>query len=259
MTRAIILAAGLGSRLTPHTRDKPKCLVPLIGKTLLKRQLETLNLAGVTDVHIVAGYRASQIEALGITCSRNEEFETTNMVATLFKARSFIEKKGDLIISYGDIVYQLGNLETILKSNGDISVMIDKNWKDLWLQRMENPLDDAETLLMNEDGYITELGKKAASYDQIQGQYTGLIKISGDVVADFVRFYDCLDRNQLYDGKDFLNMHMTSLLQTLIDNGWRIKAAVVENGWLEVDTSEDLHRYEELNKTGELTQLCDLG
>ena len=248
MTRALILAAGQGMRLRPLTDDKPKCLVPLLGKSLLERQIHTLHEAGVKDIHIATGYRADQIEALGFPTTLNERYATTNMVATLFSALDFINKRGDLIIAYGDIVYQSNNLEALLACPDEIALMIDAKWRDLWSLRLENPLEDAETLIMDQAGFVTELGKKPESYDQIEGQYTGLIKIRADKIADFVNFYDQLDRGGLYDGKDFDNMYMTSLLQFLIDADWKAKAVIVENGWLEVDSVEDLEHYETLAK-----------
>ncbi|WP_068547766.1 NTP transferase domain-containing protein [Thalassotalea crassostreae] len=252
MTRVLILAAGEGTRLRPLTNDKPKCMVPLLGTSLVERQIACLKRQGITDIHIATGYRAEQIETLGYPTSLNPRYNQTNMVSTLFCALDFIEQEGDLIIAYGDIVYDDINLTTLLESDGEIALMIDKKWRDLWSLRLENPLEDAETLVMNDAGYVTELGKKPENYDRIQGQYTGLIKISADKISDFVAFYKQLDRNASFDGKDFDNMYMTSFLQSLIDAGWKTKAALVNNGWLEIDSVDDLEEYESLAKQGKL-------
>lgn len=254
MTRALILAAGQGTRLRPLTDDKPKCLVRLLGRSLLERQVDTLKGLSVDNIHIATGYRSDQIEALGFSTTINSRFETTNMVETLFTALPFIRQEGDLIIAYGDIVYQSDNLQALLSCDDEIALMIDARWRDLWSLRLENPLDDAETLKMDEGGYVTELGKKPQSYDQIEGQYTGLIKIRSDKLAEFVAFYNQLDRGALYDGKDFDNMYMTSFLQLLIDNNWKAKAVLVNNGWLEVDSVEDLSHYEAMAEEGTLDQ-----
>lgn len=133
----------------------------------------------------------------------------------------------------------------MLASNDEISLMIDKNWKELWSLRLENPLDDAETLKI-EDGYVTELGKKPDGYKDVQGQYTGLIKVRADKIQDLIDFYKSLNQDSIYDGQDFNNMYMTSFIQSLIDTGWRVKAINVHGGWLEVDTVADLKVYEEL-------------
>ena len=258
MTRVIILAAGQGTRLKPLTDDKPKCLVKIMGRSLLSRQLDVLKAAGIMDIHIVAGYKAPLIEALGYPCTINEKFEMTNMVETLFSALSFIKKEGDLIVSYGDIIYQQNNLETLLSCSDDICLMIDKNWKALWELRSDNPLNDAETLLLDSDEYVIELGKKPKGYKQIQGQYTGLIKIKSSKLNELIDFYQALDRNAIYDGEDFQNMYLTSFIQELIYAGWKIKAALVSNGWLEVDTISDLEKYEEMQKEGTLREFCIL-
>lgn len=251
-TRALILAAGQGTRLRPLTNNKPKCLVPLAGKSLLHRQVKTLNDNGISDIHIATGFCKEQIETLGFDTSYNPDFETTNMVETLFCAKDFIAKDGDLIIAYGDIVYNDENLKTLLDCQEEICLMIDKKWKDLWSLRLENPLEDAETLMLDADNFVTELGKKPQNYDRIQGQYTGLIKIRADKLKEFIKFYDSLDRDATYDGKDFYNMYMTSFLQMLIDSKWKVKAAIVNNGWLEVDSVEDLEHYENMAKENTL-------
>jgi L-glutamine-phosphate cytidylyltransferase len=250
MTRVLILAAGKGTRLRPLTNDKPKCLVPLLGKSLLERQTHTLQQAGISNIHIATGYRADQIETLGFGSSYNARFAETNMVETLFCAMDFIQQEGDLIIAYGDIVYQMDNLKALIACEDEIALMIDAKWKDLWSLRLDNPLDDAETLVMDNDGYVIELGKKPESYDRIQGQYTGLIKVRADKLNDFVKFYNQIDRDEIYDGKDFNNMYMTSFLQLLIDTGWKAKAVIVNNGWLEVDSVEDLTQYETMANDG---------
>jgi len=258
MTRALILAAGQGTRLRPLTDDKPKCLVPLMGKSLLERQISTLQDNGIDNIQIATGYRADQIELLGFNTSFNDRFSETNMVATLFCAMDFIQQAGDLIISYGDIIYQSENLKALLACDDEIALMIDKNWKELWALRLENPLDDAETLLMDSDHYIVELGKKPDGYEMIQGQYTGLIKVRADKIADFVQFYRKMDRSKIYDNKDFDNLYMTSFLQLLIDNAWKVKAILVNNGWLEVDSVEDLLKYETMSGKGMLDKFCRL-
>ncbi|WP_375748238.1 NTP transferase domain-containing protein [Vibrio sp. HN007] len=257
MTKALILAAGQGTRLKPYTDDKPKCLVTLMGRTLLDRQVTTLQSQQIKDIHIVTGYRADQIESLGFDTSYNAQFKTTNMVESLFSAIEFLKDcNEDLIISYGDIIYNPSNLERLLGCNDEVAIMIDKDWYSLWSIRMDNPLEDAETLKLDSKGYIKELGKKPLSYDEIQGQYTGLIKIRADKLADFIGFYTSLDREEQYDGQDFYNMYMTSFLQLLINNSWKIKAATVNGGWLEVDSVSDLETYSSLASNGELKKYC---
>ena len=216
------------------------------------RQANTLRECGIDDISVATGYKAKQISDLGFQTYFNEDYMTTNMVESLFRSRDMFSTHDDLIISYGDIVYSAENLEKLIQSQAPISVIVDKSWRDLWSKRMNNPLEDAETLKLDDESNILELGKKPLSYDDIEGQYTGLIKISADFMSKFIEFYNQLDRSAAYEGRPFENMYMTSFLQMFIDDGVKIKAVIVNRGWLEVDSIEDLDAYVSLHQAGQL-------
>lgn len=244
--KVIILAAGQGTRLRPLTNNRPKCMVELKGKPLLHHQLDALKQCGVEDkdIALAAGYLQEKLVAPGLAQYRNDLYDQTNMVATLFAAEEFMQPNEDLIISYGDIVFEPRVFQKLLATEGDIVVAADLDWYDLWKMRMDNPLDDAETFKMTDEGKVLELGKKPQTREDAQAQYIGLIKISANKVTDFINHYKNMDKTATYDGKDYNNMYMTSLLQHLIDSGWYTQAALINNGWLEVDSVEDLKAYE---------------
>lgn len=83
VVRAVILAAGRGSRLNHLTRDRPKPLVILEGKTLLEWQIASLRAAGVSDIAVVRGYRGEMIDFPGLAYLQNAEWTRTNMVHSL--------------------------------------------------------------------------------------------------------------------------------------------------------------------------------
>ena len=254
MSRCLILAAGEGKRLRPFTNDIPKALVPFLGQPLIFYQLDTLLRTGIENIAISTGFQAEAFNDIGHDLYFNPDFNKTNMIESLIAARNYFQDiDEDLIISYGDIIYQRNNLEKVLNEKGDIVVMVDDNWLDLWSIRNEDPLLDAETMRFDRvNGKIIEIGKKPKGLEEIESQYTGLLKISKNKLADFLNFYDCLDRDRLYDGNTFSNMYMTSFLQLLIESGWKVVPAHVQHGWLEVDTVSDLTTYENLNKNGGL-------
>jgi len=257
--RVIVLAAGQGTRLRPYTNDRPKCMVSLGGQPLLHHQLAILNSAGISKdkTALVGGYLKDQLHAPGVRIYTNGRYAETNMVSTLFCAEEFMKADEDLLICYGDIIYEPKVLSTLLQTEGEIVLAADRKWKRLWSLRMDEPLQDAETFKM-EDGQITELGKIPGSYEEVQAQYIGLIKIRGDKVLAFKYFYHGLDTRNHYDGKDFDNMYMTSLIQALIDAHWQVKPALVDNGWLEVDTASELELYEKLHQQGKLQSYLNL-
>tara|TARA_B100000929_G_scaffold220498_1_gene176984 strand:- start:1728 stop:2522 length:795 start_codon:yes stop_codon:yes gene_type:complete len=258
---AIILAAGKGERLQPLTNDKPKCLVELFGKSLLEWQIKAFQSSGITDITIVSGYKSDLINFPEITILKNEKYESTNMVETLFSAK---EKMLDsTIVSYGDIIFEKNVLESLINSPNDISVIVDKQWKRLWEKRFQDPLSDAESLII-EDGCIVEIGQKVNSYEKICGQYIGLMKFQGSGIDLIKRHYEEA-KNQANTGTNPLNAslpfeksYLTDFLYSLIRGGATIKAVPVNNGWLEIDTLSDLDLYEFLYKKGELADFLDM-
>ncbi|MEM8975467.1 MAG: phosphocholine cytidylyltransferase family protein [Pseudomonadota bacterium] len=256
--KVIVLAAGMGSRLMPLTAESPKCMVELAGKPLLHRQIATLRSGGADEIIVVGGYRSDRLDAEFDKLVLNPAFDTTNMVSTLFCALDDMAGTEDLIISYGDIVYESRVLQALLDCNAPVATIVDLEWRKLWGLRLENPLDDAETLVLRDKDYIVELGRKPRSYDDIQGQYIGLTKIRADYVREIIAKWQDMDRAAIYDGQSFANLYMTSFLQHLIDTGTDIRAAFIRNGWLEVDTIQDLERYESLHAQGKLSDFISL-
>lgn len=236
--KAIILAAGEGTRLRPYTLDRPKCLVEVDGLSLLDRQLAVLATEAIHPIILIGGYRVEMLKRPGIESRINPRYAETNMVWTLFCAEDDLE--GDVLLCYGDIVYSREVLQALLKSKADISVAIDLEWESYWRARNENPLEDAETLKLYPDGRIYELGQKAKSLSEIEGQYMGLIKLSVNGINAFKQvFYDARMAGNLLD-KSVEKAYMTDLLQAVINSGYPVHSVPVQGGWVEVDTVRDL-------------------
>lgn len=257
MTRAIILAAGMARRLGEAARGKPKSLVELNGRALLDRQLDVLRACGIEDVTCVVGYRPAEIAERDVRTIENTRYDSTNMVTSLFCARELLAGDTDVIVSYGDIVYEPKVLDALLRTDGEVVVAVDRGWRDLWEARMEDVLDDAETLRVADDGRLAELGRTAESADDIQGQYVGLTRFSAASLPRVLALYDGLDREAAYEGRDFENMFMTAFIQLLIEAGFDVRPAWFEHGWLEIDRPEDLEAYERMARDGTLSRLYD--
>jgi choline kinase len=256
--KAVILAAGEGSRLRPLTQDRPKCLVELAGRSLLERQCAVLRRSGIRDVVVVAGYRAEQVRRTGVQVIVNPAYATTNMVASLFCARDTLLAGQDVLVCYGDIVFEERVIRALRSCPARVALAVNTDWLRLWRLRMADPLQDAETLRIARDGSVVEIGRKPRDLREIEAQYMGLIQFRADQLPEVVAFYDSLDRGQLYDGREFSAMFMTTFLQKLIDRGYRVQAVPQHGGWLEVDTLQDLALYEKLARTGRIAEYCEL-
>ena len=100
--RAIILAAGRGSRLKDLTKNKPKSFLKIKNRRMIDYQIEGLKKNGIKDIAAVVGYKKEMFRKLKIKLFNNKNWESTNMVYSLFKANSWLSKY-DCIICYGDI------------------------------------------------------------------------------------------------------------------------------------------------------------
>lgn len=239
--RMIILAAGQGTRLRPLTDDRPKCLVPLQGKPLLEWQIEAAHAEGITDITVICGYRADQLTRYPVSLVPNPRYESTNMVRSLFCARSHFEP--GFVMSYGDIVYSRAVLRRVLNGNDSIGVAVDEGWRAYWEERSEDPLKDAETLRIRADGSLAEIGQKPRSLEEIQAQYIGLVRFGAGGIRALTQTYDALSKeagNPFGGPRNLDQLYMTDLLQGLIGQGQRLAAIPIRRGWVEIDNPRDL-------------------
>lgn len=245
--KLVILAAGQGTRLLPLTNDKPKCMVKFNNKPIIDYILESAKECKLDDIAVICGYKdkalKKHLKDKKITFYKNERFDQTNMVSTFFCAKEFLDD--DIIISYSDIIFNTDILKKLINDESHIGIIVDKSWKKLWSLRMDNPLDDAETFKVK-DGKILELGKKPIGYDEIEGQYIGLIKIKKNTINEVIRYYESLDKSILYDGNNYDNMYMTTFIQMIIDNLLEVKPIYINGGWVEIDSLVDLKKMEQI-------------
>lgn len=235
----IILAAGKGSRLYPLTKKTPKCLVKYRGKPILDYQLECCRKMKLKKIFLVSGFKSNKIKRRNIIKVENKRYKSTNMLYSLFKLKRLFNGNNDLIISYGDIIYKNTLLKKIINSKEEISTIIDKRWYSYWKSRMQNPLKDAESLRYNKNKYITDIGKKVKNLKKVQGQYIGLTKISKTISKNILKVW--MDINKKNKIKNAENLYITDFLRLLIKKKFKLKAILVNRGWLEFDEPSDLN------------------
>lgn len=101
---AIILAAGLGTRLRPLTNDRPKCMVEVFGVPIVEHQIQFLHEAGITDITLVSGYKAEALEYLrekyGVDIVWNDRYDTCNNINSLYIVR---DRFHDTYVVEGDV------------------------------------------------------------------------------------------------------------------------------------------------------------
>ena len=245
MMRAVILAAGRGSRMG-SLGDRPKCLVELKGKPLIERQIAALRRGGVDEIGIVRGYRAEMIEFNDLRCFANERWAETNMVTSLAAAADWL-RAGTVIVSYGDIFYRSGLVRSLAGTSGPVVISYDRSWRRLWTRRFADPLADAETFRIDAVDHLVEIGGKTTKIEDIKGQYMGLLKFTPpgwSAVEALIGTLDASVRDRL---------DMTALLRRLLAaNALPIGTCGTDGQWGEIDNPEDVALYEKMVGEGEL-------
>ena len=257
MMKTIILAAGQGTRLRPLTDFCPKCMVEVNGKSIIERQLSVMHNCGIEDkdITIVAGYCSEvlkeRLKNTAIQVIVNEEFENTNMVCSLMCAKQVLDTTDDILISYGDIIYEESVLNRILDSKDTAAVIVDDGWYEYWSERCDNPLDDAETLIYDTNDCLVEIGQKTTELGKVQSQYIGLMRFQKEGIKELLSTVEEA-QNRTKENKPlwrttriYDKMYMTDLLQGMIDEGYRLKAVHINRGWFEIDDCDDLRIVEE--------------
>ena len=146
--RAIILAAGSGLRLDQHTKDIPKALLDLNGKSILERQISLLREYGINEIFVVTGYKREKYVLKDIEYIFNPRYSETEQLASMMVTRTKIFD--DVLVIFGDILFDSQILQQILASNDDIAIAIDLDWEKSYNERPDNPKSLADKVLINQ-------------------------------------------------------------------------------------------------------------
>ena len=242
---AIILAAGSGLRLGQHTKDIPKALLDLNGKSILERQISLLRQYGINEIFVVTGYQREKHTLKDIEYIFNSRYAETEQLASMMVARTKISD--DVLVIFGDIVFDGQILQQILASNDDIGIAIDLDWEKSYNERPDNPKSLADKVLVDQkkvqqiSANITQLSMK----DQQIGEFLGIIKLSRNGSKIMVQQYEELERShkgKFHDATSLEKAKLVDILQELIDSKIEIYPIFITGKWCEIDTPKDLER-----------------
>ncbi len=239
--KALIIAAGLGSRLKKHTENLPKCMLDFGGKTLLQRQLDSYKKNGIKDISLIRGYKKEKINYKGIKYFENTDYKNNNILNSIFYAEKVIN--GNIIISYSDILFDSSVVERTLSSDHDISVIVDIDWRGYYVGRKDHPISEAENVIFNSNNEVEKIGKINTGNEEVHGEFIGMIKLSNRGTEIFKEHFHRLKKiywNKPFQrAKTFQKAYLTDFIQELVDIGIKVHCVIIESGWKEIDTVED--------------------
>jgi len=239
--KAIIIAAGAGKRMLPLTKNTPKCMLDFCGKTLLERHLATLSSCGIRDVSVIKGYLAEKINYPGLKYFFNDRFRHNNILNSLFYSEQQI--KGDVIISYSDILYPKSVLDKLISSKDDISIVVDTVWRNAYEGRHAHPIQEAEKVNMSREKFVLNIGKNIEPNGDSDMEFIGMMKLSPEGSKIFKDISKIVKRDYwgkpFHEAEVFEKAYLTDMIQELVDRKILVSCVTIQGGWREIDTIED--------------------
>lgn len=199
--KALILAAGLGTRLRPLTDTVPKILVPIDGKPLLSYHLEWLKKNGVTEVLINTHWLSDKVKTFcnnitkkDIKVTVKHEDQLIGGAGTLLANKDFFKDEEDFLVIYGDVLNNIKYPELIKyhKENGGVATIV--------CHELQN-VHEKGMVVINTEGKITAFKEKPAKKDIVSNYVNGGIYVLNKEIFKHIRHF--LDKNEPIDfGKD---------------------------------------------------------
>ncbi|MDB2448631.1 phosphocholine cytidylyltransferase family protein, partial [Gammaproteobacteria bacterium] len=193
--KAIILAAGVGSRIRPLTDNCPKSLLKINGKTILEMMLSHIKTCGINEVIFVLGYLQDQIKDyvktqfpdLIVQFITNEKYEVTNTGYSLMLTKDFV-KNSTFIKFDADVVFDINILKTLIASEYDNCLCIDKNI---------NLEAEEIKVIIKDDNRVVKASKTVNPLDAI-GESIGIEKISGETAHTLFNDLELMMKDEQY-------------------------------------------------------------
>ena len=224
--KAIIMAAGIGSRLENISGNRPKCLIEMDGISLINRSVTLLASRGITDICVITGYKSELIRRElqdRVSYLHNPYFQVTNSIASLWLAKDMLQD--DVILMNADLYYEAEVLDTALAQKGNAVMLSDST-----------RIIDADFRFGVIGDRILKTGNQLTN-DETDCEYVGIVRIDKSFIETF--------RNRLehmIKSGDFKNW-WEGVLYAFIDDGIAITHKDVGGAfWSEVDHLGDYNR-----------------
>lgn len=250
--KVVILSAGQGRRLLPLTESRPKCLIPLAGRSLLAWQLEALAAVGVTEAVVVTGFAAEQVEAeiarvapagMQVRTLHNPFYAVADNLGSCWVARH--ELRGDVMVLNGDSLIEPAVAERLIAAPpAPITVSIDRK-----------PAYDADDMKVRIEGARLLAIGKTLPLEEVDGESIGFLRFSPEGARLFVEEVEAMMRSP-----DGLRAWYLSVVNRLAARTGAVSTVSVEGlQWGEMDFPADVAANERLARSWLEREAVDAG
>jgi phosphoenolpyruvate phosphomutase len=236
---AIVLAASRGDELGELTDDKPKTMVPIRGVPILAHIMDAYNMVGVKDISVVRGYKKEAVNLPHLTYVDNDDFAETGELDSLLKA---LQAKGhhdhDIIISYGDVLFNSYIPQALLQENEDFVIFVDSDWEEKTSYTRLGGFAECTApnarKAFHTDIYLKQLSTNIP-HDKIHGVWMGFLKVSASGAKQLQELLP-----KLLAHPENKKAGMATLFQELLNNNQPIRVLYTVGHWLDINNIDDV-------------------
>ena len=232
--KALILAAGLGTRLAPITDDFPKCMTEVAqGKTIIEKQIDNLHSVGITDITVISGYKAELLKSYleskfkGLNIVESVDYRTTNNMYSAFLGAPYVGGH-DFLMMNADVFYDASVLEALLSNEAKDAIVTDIG------RYIEESMKVVE-----ENGKLVRIAKTITPEEAL-GSSIDVYKFSAEGGKLFFNKCD----EYINQRKELKMWSEVALNDILLEANF--KACPLVGRWFEIDNHEDLAAAREL-------------
>lgn len=244
--KAIILAAGIGTRMGEISKNTPKCLIKVGNKSIIEYQIEALKFNNINDISVVIGYFAEKVKSIlknaSVKFYPNHDYEKTGMLESMYCAKE--ELNGNLILLYGDIIFKADLIKKLLEDKNDFCLVVDRQKEieheaeEVFEQYHGEKIKKGSTKVNIINGIVKKISKDMPP-EESSAEYIGIAKFSKKGLMVFV------DRVKELIGNGEIKKYPSPshLFSWLINNGYEIHVVYTDGlVYEEMDYLDDLEK-----------------
>ena len=236
---AIVLAASRGDELGELTNDKPKTMVSIRGMPILVHIMDAYNTVGIKDITVVRGYKKESVDLPHLTYVDNDDFSATGELDSLLKALQAKDHcNQDLIISYGDVLFNSYIPQALLQEKDDFIIFVDSDWQEKTSYTRLGGFAEC-TAPNSRKTFNTEIRLKQLGTDvqpdKIHGVWMGFLKVSPSGASQLQELLPTLLANPKNQ-----KAGMATLFQELLKQGQPIRVLYTVGHWLDINNLDDV-------------------
>ena len=237
--QAVILAASRGLEFGSLTRDRPKCMLEINGKSILARQVETLNRVGIKEITVVVGHGKETVTLPNLHLVENQDHASGGILLSYLLALRSVDKP--CLLSFGDILYEAHILRDLLAQKGDIVLAVDTSWchghkPSREIDAVIGEKAPADDYLRDRCVPIKTMGVNIP-HGKAHGEWIGLMKLTEQGVSKFASMLETFHNEE---PDVFTTTGIAGFFRRLVQGGVEVRALYVRGHWLDIDTPADL-------------------